>query len=133
MAELANRFPTTLGIYPSTIAKIEGGNRGVRVDELATLADVFGISVDALMGRASSGTDLVWAMNRLSSDAQKSAGEVSAIMDRLNSEVDDVLEYATDDTRPSDLLDSGFKALAALQTAVNTLTELAGEFPRVGG
>lgn len=131
-AHLARMFPTPLGIYPSTVAKIESGERAVRVDEVGVLADIFGVSVDALMGRASSGTDLVWAMNRLSSNAQKSAGEVAMIMDRLNGGVSDVLEYAGDGHRPRELLDSGFKTLAALQVAVNALTKLAGEFPRVG-
>lgn len=40
------------GIYPTTIAKIESGERAVRIDEAAALADLFEVSVDALMGRS---------------------------------------------------------------------------------
>jgi transcriptional regulator with XRE-family HTH domain len=39
-------------IIPSTVAKIEGGARSVRIDEANVLADLFETSVDALLGRA---------------------------------------------------------------------------------
>lgn len=132
-AELAALFPAALGIYPSTIAKVEAGFRGVRTDELAALADIFGISVDALMGRASSGTDLVWAMSRLTSNAQKSAGEINTLVDRLNDGLEDVKEYATDSTSPDNLTHSAETALAELQSAHDALMKLASEFPLVGG
>jgi transcriptional regulator with XRE-family HTH domain len=39
------------GIYATTIAKIEAGDRAVRIDELTAMADIFGVSVDTLLGR----------------------------------------------------------------------------------
>jgi transcriptional regulator with XRE-family HTH domain len=42
------------GIYPTTIAKIESGERAVRIDEAAALADLFEVSLDALLGRGAS-------------------------------------------------------------------------------
>ncbi len=35
----------------STIAKTESGDRGVKIDELSALADIFNVSVDTLLGR----------------------------------------------------------------------------------
>lgn len=40
-----------LAVYPTTIAKIEAGERAVKTDELVAIADLFGVSVDALLGR----------------------------------------------------------------------------------
>jgi transcriptional regulator with XRE-family HTH domain len=37
--------------YPTTIAKIETGERVVRIEELAAIADLFDLSLDALIGR----------------------------------------------------------------------------------
>lgn len=39
------------GIYATTIAKMENGERAVRVDEAAAIADLFETSVDVLTGR----------------------------------------------------------------------------------
>ena len=36
------------GIYPTTIAKIEAGDRAVRIDELLAIADLFEVSLDGL-------------------------------------------------------------------------------------
>ena len=71
--------------YISTIGKLEAGVRGVRADELAVLADIFGTSVDALIGRKSSGGDLMWAVSKLTSAAQKSLSEVNDLASRLAS------------------------------------------------
>ena len=42
-------------IYPTTIAKIEYGERPAKLDEAIALADVFGVSLDALVGRSAVG------------------------------------------------------------------------------
>lgn len=39
------------GILGSTVAKIESGDRKVKLDEVMALAEIFGISVDTLLGR----------------------------------------------------------------------------------
>ena len=41
-----------LTVYPTTVAKIEAGERAARIDEVVAVADVFGVSVDALLGRS---------------------------------------------------------------------------------
>lgn len=38
-------------IYPSTVAKIEAGDRRVAIDEAQAIAELFGVSVDSLLGR----------------------------------------------------------------------------------
>jgi transcriptional regulator with XRE-family HTH domain len=42
-----------LSVYATTIAKVEAGERGATIDEIVAVADVFGVSVDALVGRSS--------------------------------------------------------------------------------
>jgi hypothetical protein len=39
-----------LSVYPTTIAKIEAGERAARVDEVVAVADLFSVSVDTLLG-----------------------------------------------------------------------------------
>jgi transcriptional regulator with XRE-family HTH domain len=44
-----------LKVYPTTIAKIEAGDRTVKVDELVAYAEVFEVSVDTLLGHSTQG------------------------------------------------------------------------------
>ncbi len=54
--ELAEVFKANgLDLHWSTIAKIENGDRSVRIDEAARIADVFETSVDAMLGRPAPG------------------------------------------------------------------------------
>ena len=41
-----------LTAYPTTIAKIEAGDRTVQIDELVALAEIFEVSVDTLLGHS---------------------------------------------------------------------------------
>ena len=40
-------------VHPSTIAKVEAGDRSVRINEAVAIADVFGVSLTSLLGRPS--------------------------------------------------------------------------------
>lgn len=53
MAELLNA--KGLKTYPTTIAKIEAGDRTVQVDELVAYAEIFDVSTDLLLGHTSTG------------------------------------------------------------------------------
>jgi transcriptional regulator with XRE-family HTH domain len=54
--------------HPTTIAKIEAGERSVRIDEAAAIADLFELSLDGFLGRRTSGRDdMVYAARALSS------------------------------------------------------------------
>lgn len=39
------------GFYSTTVAKIEAGDRTVRIDEAVAIADIFGVPLDELIGR----------------------------------------------------------------------------------
>ena len=68
--ELADKLADKgINMHWTTIAKIEkGGERSVRIDEAAAFADVFGVSVDHLLGRrARPGADRDFALRQLTS------------------------------------------------------------------
>lgn len=118
------------GAIATTIAKLEAGNRAVRVDELAALADIFGISVDALIGRNSAGSDLVWAISKLTSTAGKAINDVSSIGQRISGEMQDVRHYAQFDSHSVDnLIHTGITTCNMLAAARSSLRELADQFP----
>ena len=54
-----------IGVHWTSIAKIEKGRRSVRINEAAALADLFGTSVDALLGRPPGGGELALALRSL--------------------------------------------------------------------
>ena len=38
-------------MHATTVAKIEAGSRSVRINEAVAIADLFGVSLDSLLGR----------------------------------------------------------------------------------
>lgn len=118
------------GMHISTIAKIEAGDRAVRPEELVAFADLFGVTVDALLGRRG-GSDLVWAVSKLSSNAQRIANEVAVLDNRLTDEIADVHHYATGDGI-AEIKAAARDAKDALKRARTALLTLAGLFPAGG-
>jgi transcriptional regulator with XRE-family HTH domain len=83
-------------IYPTTVAKIESGERAVRIDEATAIADLFEVSVDALLGRnVERGSNLAYILRSVLNIARQSALQTAAIADALgDSLVDlDALEF----------------------------------------
>jgi transcriptional regulator with XRE-family HTH domain len=83
-------------IYPTTVAKIESGERAVRIDEATAIADLFEVSVDALLGRnVERGSDLAYTLRAVLNIARQSSQQTAAIADALgDSLVDlDALEF----------------------------------------
>ncbi len=81
---LADRGVST---YATTVAKIEGGDRAVRIDEAVAIADVFGMSLDAFLGRGqSSEAQLVDVLRTLQSTARQATefatASAAALRDR---------------------------------------------------
>ncbi|MGH6683963.1 MAG: helix-turn-helix transcriptional regulator [Pseudolabrys sp.] len=70
-------------IYPTTIAKIESGERAVRIDEAAAIADLFDVSLDVLMGLRGVDDDAAYALTVLADEAQQLTPAVVQIRDRL--------------------------------------------------
>lgn len=122
-------------ILSTTVAKIENGDRAVRIDEAAVMADIFGVSVDSLLGRPINGPDLLWAISKLSSNAHKMVGEVAALQHRLRGDELDVRDYADRAGKLPDTvatLTAVGGVRAALAAAQKALEQLAGEFPLPG-
>ena len=122
-------LPRVRSMHTSTVAKIEAGTRAVHADELSAYADIFGVSVDALLGRTRDGTDLAWAVAKLTSSAQKTASEVHALYDRINADLEDVAYYAADSTAADNVMEMTGEALARLRSCEVVLNELADQFP----
>lgn len=70
-------------VHSTTIAKIEAGDREVRIDEAAAMADLFGTSVDALLGRISPGldSDIAHSVNVLQETAQRAARDLASVIE----------------------------------------------------
>ena len=95
----------------STIGKIENGDRSVRVDEAAAIADLFdGMSIDALVGRkAVREADTVFALRRgnrlvmqtqwenetLARDLRACAEELAESHPRIAAQLNEVAEAAS--------------------------------------
>ena len=122
-------------ILPSTVAKIEGGDRAVRIDEANALADLFAISVDDLLGRSPAGKDLAWVASRHWGIAQKSVGDVGNLIALVAGNLDDIHYYAAFDPAADsvgELIASTEAVLAALEKAQQALKVLAAvPVPRV--
>lgn len=76
-------------IYATTVAKIESGERAVRIDEAAALADLFGVSTDALMGRATTAErDRLYAVRDAALQARFTLGGISTTLINTFPELD---------------------------------------------
>jgi transcriptional regulator with XRE-family HTH domain len=82
-----------LAVYPTTVAKIEAGERAVRVDEIVAVADIFDVSVDALLGhsvqRARAG-DKGLTFNALARLVQHTVGQAESLEATLRDRLADL-------------------------------------------
>ena len=75
----------------TTIAKIEKGERSVRIDEAAAIADIFDMSVDALLGRKPSAQrDLDDALSALVDAVFTSRNEVRRVSKTIQGRLHDI-------------------------------------------
>jgi transcriptional regulator with XRE-family HTH domain len=78
-------------IYASTVAKIEYGERSVRIDEATAIADLFEVSVDALLGRnVERRSDLAYTLRFVQDIARQSSQQAAAIADALGDSLADL-------------------------------------------
>jgi transcriptional regulator with XRE-family HTH domain len=110
-------------MHPTTVSKIEAAERSVRITEAVGFAELFGVSLDNLLGRPGDST-MTFALSTLCSyagDVQrqiKRAQEVTAdIGDQLES-----VEEAFDVRGIDDLRQVAKDMGASLQTAQSTAT-----------
>jgi transcriptional regulator with XRE-family HTH domain len=80
------------GIYPTTVAKIESGERAVRIDEATALADLFEVSLDALLGRKQNSQDdeLAYLLRLLRDTARDSSRQVGATMETIREQLEEL-------------------------------------------
>ena len=129
MAEMLDSRHTPM--HWTTISKIEKGVRSVRVDEAVAIADLFGITITALMGRGgTSESDLLWAVSRLCSTAGKLAAELAGLHTRLTNEINDVTFYGSAHT--NELVALAYAAAESVSAAQLHMTRLSDQFPIPG-
>jgi transcriptional regulator with XRE-family HTH domain len=80
------------GIYPTTIAKIESGERAVRIDEATALADLFQVSLDVLLGRKQGAerNELARPLRVLADTARHSSQQVGAMMEAIREQLEEL-------------------------------------------
>ena len=112
-------------IYPTTVAKIESGERAVRIDEATAIADLFEVSVDVLLGRnVERGSNLAYTLRAVLNTARQSALQTTAIADALSdSLVDlDALEFNGRDALEKDVVRAQ-RALREAQVAFSCVAK----------
>ncbi|HSS23985.1 MAG TPA: helix-turn-helix domain-containing protein [Mycobacterium sp.] len=124
-AEMAKMLSDNeIRVHPTTIAKIEAGDRSVRINEAFEIADLFGLSLDVLLGRATDlQSDLAYTLRGLLDTANQSAHQVWGISATLRERFTDVaaLDFEGRETLQAD----GQRAFDALGEANTALTAVA--------
>ena len=104
-----------------TIAKIEAGSRGLAAAEAVALADVFGMTTDALVGRMPQpGGDLGYIRQGLDNTA--------ANCERLLAEMADAIEHTIDRAQAADpegVLSDRIKATKGMYRAISKASAVA--------
>lgn len=115
-----------IAMHWTTVAKIEKGDRSVRIDEAAAIAELFGASVDVLLGRGRNNTDLAWAVSKLTGNAQKTAADIVSLRERVSGDLDDARSAGLTD---GDLAQQAEQAVILMSAIETALARLAGQFP----
>ena len=83
-ADMAKRLSDNgIPMHSTTIAKIEAGDREVRIDEATGIADLFDVSLDALLGRKGMEDDQSHALSVLAEEAEKVLPDLMQIRERV--------------------------------------------------
>ena len=93
-AEMAKRL-SDKGIHPmhpTTIAKIELGERSVRINEAVGIANLFEVSLDSLLGHPSGPRqhDVTYELRALRDTARKSSQEVWVAMETIREHLEEL-------------------------------------------
>lgn len=71
-------------MYPTTIAKIEAGDRAVKIEEAVALADLFDLTLDVLTGRNYESAGQAAEMRSVTATAQELVPKLTAIGDQID-------------------------------------------------
>lgn len=108
------------------MSKIENGTRAVRIEEIDAFATIFGISTDVLIGRSGRNADLAWALSKLTSNAQKIAGDVSGLRRRISGDLEDAAAVGSLD---AGLIQRTAEVVTLMTSVEELLTRLSNQFP----
>ena len=79
-------------MHPTTVAKIEAGDRSVRINEAAGIADLFEVSLDSLLGRKPRARrdELAYMLRVFRDVAQQSSHQVWATMETIREQLEEL-------------------------------------------
>lgn len=118
-------------MHPTTIAKIEAGDRSVTIDEAAGVADLLELSLDSLLGRLSGlKTDLAFALRALQSVAHDSVWELTTMQVVLGERLADLSDFEFDGREELD--SEAARAMEALGEAHRALDNMSTFEPPPG-
>jgi transcriptional regulator with XRE-family HTH domain len=118
-ADVAKRLSDNgIPMYGTTVAKIESGERAVRVDEAAGIADLLEVPLDWLLGRQSAGpgAELRYVLRSLTEHAGETISAIGRMMERLQDWDTDTFELMFDG---KDELDADLKDIAQVLNQAN--------------
>ena len=109
----------------TTVAKIEKGDRSVRIDEATAIADLFEVSVDVLLGRnVERESDLFYTLRAVQYTARQSAQQTAAIAAALADSLTDLdaLEFNGREALEKEVV-SAQRALRRAQAAFSNVAK----------
>lgn len=98
-ADVAKRLSDNgIPMYATTVAKIEAGERAVRIDEAAGIADLLEVPLDWLLGRQATGpgSEIRYALRTLQESAQKTVADLNSMLEALRDWLSDTFDLAFD-------------------------------------
>ena len=88
-------------MYPTTVAKIEAGERNAKIDEICAIADLFEVGVDTLLGRtADPAADRAFTFNTLAGELE-AASQLGQIQTNLMMCAIDLERFVLDEDEES--------------------------------
>ena len=118
-------------IHPTTVAKIESGDREVKLDEATAIADLFDMSLDVLVARHSTERredELTYYLRQLRDNARRHASQVGGLAWAVSGDVTDVsLDGVPDDIADTwaEIEERSNSVVHHLETAADDLKEIA--------
>ena len=116
------------GVYATTIAKIEAGDRAVRIDELTGIADLFEVSLDQLLGRnVGPEQDLAFTLRTFLDTARQSSFQISSIWRSLHQRLSELSAFEFEGR------DDVVKACGRVYDALSEANVALQHIPAAGG
>jgi transcriptional regulator with XRE-family HTH domain len=107
-------------MHPTTVAKIEAGDRSVRINEAVGIADLFEVSVDSLLGRkpGAQRSELTYLLRAL----RQSSQQVWAALETIREMLEELPAEFDGADGPQTMSDTWSKYLAPASQALTRLT-----------